>query len=85
MFLGVIPYDTIGGNSWATIQSVFDTVEPRPDWLYPGQTLTVTVSPVAGVSCDGTAYRVRVDYTDPNGTQATDGTLHTMIISTSFQ
>lgn len=68
VFLGIVPFDTVGSNQWATFQSEFDPIESRGDWIYPGQTLTVTISPVVGVSCDGTVYRTKVYSTNPAGT-----------------
>jgi hypothetical protein len=69
VFMWIVPLDGVGNTQWATLQFDYDPTEPRTDWLYPGQTLTITVSPVAGVSCGGTVYRVKVDYTDPDGAQ----------------
>lgn len=71
IFLWIVPIDGVGNTQWADLQFVDNPTEPRSDWLYPGQTLTITVSPVAGVSCGGTAYRIRVASTDPDGTQVT--------------
>lgn len=71
VFMGIVPFDMVGSTQWATLQYVYNPAEPRTDWLYPGQKLTVTVSPVVGVSCGGTVYRIDVSSTDPNGTQET--------------
>lgn len=71
VFMGIVAFDTVGSTPWATLQVVLDPTEPRSDWLYPGQTSTVTVSPVVGVSCGGTVYHIRVYSTDPDGTQET--------------
>lgn len=52
---------------WADIGAVPSNAPSSPGsplWLYPGETWTVTVSPKAGVLCDGTVYHVNVSITD---------------------
>jgi hypothetical protein len=63
--------DTIGPNPWADIQKVEDPAEPVSSWLYPGETWKVTISPHAGVRCDGTVYHIYVYITDTQGAQST--------------
>ncbi len=82
-FLGVVPFDTVGSQQWATFQGVFNPTKPREDYLYPGQIFTITVSPVAGVSCGGTAYHTRVYYTLPDKTP--EDPQETMIFTDTFQ
>lgn len=60
--------ELVGFNSWATVQVVRDPPdEPVSSWLYPGEIMTVTISPVAGVSCNGTNYHVYLEIFDTQG------------------
>jgi len=60
--------ELVGFNSWATVQVVQDPPdEPVSSWLYPGETMTVTISPVAGVRCNGTVYHVYLEILDTQG------------------
>lgn len=60
--------DLVGPNYWATAQIVRDpSDEPVASWLYPDETLTVTIFPNAGVLCNGTVYHVYVHITDTQG------------------
>lgn len=63
--------DTIGPNPWADAQIAEDPTEPVPTWLYPGETWTVTISPHAGVRCDGMVYHTYVYINNTQGVQST--------------
>ncbi len=63
--------DTIGPKDWADIQIDREPVEPVTSWLYPGETMTVTISPHAGVHCDGTVYHIYVYINDTQGARST--------------
>jgi hypothetical protein len=56
---------TVGPNYWANASTVYNPPNPPvTSWLYPGETWTVTISPRAGVLCDGTVYHVYFDSND---------------------
>jgi hypothetical protein len=65
--------DTVGPNPWANIASLTYDPPNLPDthWLYPGETWTVTVAPVAGVQCGGSAYHVFLGVDNAQGTSQT--------------
>lgn len=51
--------DTIGPKYWANLPIDYNPPNPPVgDWMYPGETWTVTVSPLAGVLCNGTVYHI---------------------------
>lgn len=62
----IYTHDEIVANFWANESYVYNPPNPAvASWLYPGETWTVTVSPRAGVLCDGTVYHIYLDITDP--------------------
>ena len=65
--------DTVGPHPWANITSVvYDPPKPPvADWLYAGETWTVTIAPVAGVQCGGTVYHIYVYINNAQGTSRT--------------
>jgi hypothetical protein len=63
--------DTVGIKPWANGQVVADPQEPVSSWLYPGETWTVTISPIAGVLCNGTVYHIYVNIHNADGTNKT--------------
>lgn len=56
--------------TWATLHVSYDPVEPM-NWIYAGQTWTITVSPNVGISCGGAVYQVKVVFTNTDGTEGT--------------
>jgi hypothetical protein len=71
--------DFVGPKYWANTSMVEDpSNEPVSTWLYPGETWTITVSPIAGVLCDGTIYHVYI-YINNSG-----GPSDTMTITDTF-
>lgn len=72
--------DTIGPNYWADDSVTFNPPNPAVStWLYAGETWTITVSPHAGVLCNGTVYHVYIDIHNAQGTMTT------MTITDTFQ
>lgn len=69
--IGIVAFDAVGSNQWATLQVAVNPQEPRPSSIYPGQTWTTTVSPQPGVLCNGTIYHIHVYITNSDGTQVT--------------
>lgn len=63
-----------GTKDWAAVTNVVDD-PPNPqvtDWLYPGETWTVTVTPQPGETCDGTTpYRVFIGVNNSGGPATT--------------
>lgn len=68
----IYTHDDIVANLWANVSYVFNPPNPAvTTWLYPGETWTVTVSPRAGVKCDGTVYHIYLDIGDARKTYQT--------------
>lgn len=58
----------VGSHDWANTTISRSPQGSDPALIYPGQTWTVTVSPLAGVSCDGTAYVTWMQINNAQGT-----------------
>jgi hypothetical protein len=64
--------DNVGPNYWANSSVVLNPPNPPVQtWLYPGETWTITVSPRAGVQCNGTVYHVYININDQRAPSVT--------------
>ncbi len=61
--------ETVGATPWADVSSTTSD-SPKADmhWLYPGETWTITVAPIAGVLCGGTTYHASLYADTAQGT-----------------
>lgn len=64
----VVPETGPGLHYWTDTQYVADLQEPVSTWLYPGETWTFTISPVAGLSCGGASYTFELQVNNAQGT-----------------
>lgn len=67
----VVPETGPGGRYWTNTVYAEDPPEPISTWLYPGETWTFTISPVAGLNCGGAVYSFDLRITNAQGTEIT--------------